>query len=222
MPPPTLSHGLNLSKAPRKPTGPPKAKKPLAAFSAGDSDNESDSDQGGAFASKSAKSGSKNNKSKPGVKPKPGSDVRKVNAQLATFDELSRKAAEAAAAAAAEVDPSIFDYDAAWEDMKAVERHKKAIDEVEAAERKPKYMENLLASAEIRKRDQLRAKEKMLQREREAEGEEFKDKESFVTEAYKKQQEELLRLEEEERIREGASMVTVTMVVMLTISLANE
>lgn len=63
-------------------------------------------------------------------------------------------------------------------------------------------MSNLLAAAEVRKRDQLRAKEKMLAKEREAEGDEFADKEKFVTSAYKRQQEEMRRLEEEEAIRE--------------------
>jgi hypothetical protein len=66
-------------------------------------------------------------------------------------------------------------------------------------------MENLLQAAETRKRDQLRAKERLVQREREAEGEEYADKEQFVTTAYKKQQEEMQILEEEERLREGAS-----------------
>ena len=59
-------------------------------------------------------------------------------------------------------------------------------------------MGNLLAAAEVRKRDQLRAKEKMLLKEREAEGEEFADKEKFVTGAYKAQQEEVRKLELEE------------------------
>lgn len=44
----------------------------------------------------------------------------------------------------------------------------------------------------------------MIQREREAEGDEFKDKEAFVTQAYKDQMAELRRAEEEERRREGA------------------
>ena len=44
----------------------------------------------------------------------------------------------------------------------------------------------------------------MLQREREAEGEEFADKETFVTEAYKKQQAELRQAEKEEELREEA------------------
>lgn len=87
--------------------------------------------------------------------------------------------------------------------MKSVDRQKQKVEEQDAAERKPKYMESLLVAAEIRKRDQLRAKERQLQKEREAEGEEFADKEKFVTSAYKKQQEELLKMEEEERLREG-------------------
>ncbi|RPB18068.1 hypothetical protein L211DRAFT_815752 [Terfezia boudieri ATCC MYA-4762] len=68
--------------------------------------------------------------------------------------------------------------------------------------RQPKYMTFLLAAAETRKRDLLRAKERMLQKEREAEGEEFKGKESFVTGAYKAQQEEMKKLEEEEAKKE--------------------
>ena len=45
----------------------------------------------------------------------------------------------------------------------------------------------------------------MIQRERELEGDEFKDKEAFVTQAYKDQMVELRKAEEEERQREGAS-----------------
>ena len=63
-------------------------------------------------------------------------------------------------------------------------------------------MGDLLAAAETRKRDQLRAKEKMLAKDREAEGDEFADKEKFVTGAYKRQQEEMRRLEAEEAARE--------------------
>lgn len=43
----------------------------------------------------------------------------------------------------------------------------------------------------------------MIQREREMEGDEFKDKEAFVTQAYKDQMAEVRRAEEEERQREG-------------------
>ena len=43
----------------------------------------------------------------------------------------------------------------------------------------------------------------MIQREREAEGGEFADKEQFVTQAYKDQMAEVRRAEEEEKKREG-------------------
>ncbi len=99
---------------------------------------------------------------------------------------------------AAQIDASVYDYDAVYETFHAKERLKP---KEEAAG--PKYMGSLMQSAEIRKRDQLRAREKALQREREAEGDEFADKEKFVTEAYKKQQEEIKLLEAEEKKREA-------------------
>lgn len=43
----------------------------------------------------------------------------------------------------------------------------------------------------------------MIQRERELEGDEFKDKDAFVTQAYKDQMEEVRKAEEEERQRDG-------------------
>lgn len=102
---------------------------------------------------------------------------------------------------ASKIDSSVYDYDAAY-DTFHVQKEKKSTGG--AQESGPKYMGSLLQSAEVRKRDQLRAREKQLQREREAEGEEFADKESFVTGAYKKQQEEMRKLEEEEKKREEA------------------
>ncbi|KAK6543801.1 hypothetical protein TWF694_000532 [Orbilia ellipsospora] len=101
-----------------------------------------------------------------------------------------------------EADPSIYDYDNAWDNMKAAETRRKAATQGSTEERKPKYMENLLASAKVRERDRLLAKERSLQKEREAEGEEFADKEKFVTGAYKQQQQEMRRLEEEEKKRQ--------------------
>lgn len=100
------------------------------------------------------------------------------------------------------LDPSIYDYDAAYDAINAKRAAKRAAEEADALERRPKYMEKLFESAEVRKRDQLRARDKVLQREREAEGDEFADKEKFVTGAYKQQQEEVKRLEEEEKKRQ--------------------
>jgi hypothetical protein len=66
-----------------------------------------------------------------------------------------------------------------------------------------------LNAAATRKLDHLRAEEKMMQREREREGDEFKDKESFVTQAYKDQMEEVRKAEEEEKRKEGLSSASV-------------
>ena len=107
------------------------------------------------------------------------------------FQSLSSKHA----AAAQELKSNDYDYDAVYDSLHAAKVHK-------SAKSGPQYMQQLLNAAEVRKRDQLRAKEAMLLREREAEGEEFADKEKFVTGAYKAQQEEVQRLEAEERERE--------------------
>ena len=109
---------------------------------------------------------------------------------LSTSHSTSKHAAEAQ-----EVDPSVYDYDGVYDSLHA--KTKKS-----GGSSGPKYMANLLAAAEVRKRDQLRAKEKMLAKEREAEGDDYADKEKFVTAAYRTQQEEVRRLEEEERKRE--------------------
>ena len=77
---------------------------------------------------------------------------------------------------------------------------------------KPKYISGLLTSAATRRLDYLRAEEKMIQREREAEGDEFRDKDAFVTQAYKDQMAEVRRAEEEERRREGMYYMATTLV----------
>lgn len=118
---------------------------------------------------------------------------------LAPLPRASRKAQEEALA----LDASVFDYDGMYDQLKSRERAAEAAKKAESDDRKPKYMDNFLASAQTRKLDRLRAEEKMLAHEREKEGGQFEDKEKFVTEAYKKQMEEVKRAEEEERQREG-------------------
>lgn len=63
----------------------------------------------------------------------------------------------------------------------------------------PKYIQKLLLHAEKRKIEHERRLERQIQKEREAEGDEFADKESFVTSAYKKKLEEMQQLDEEEK-----------------------
>jgi coiled-coil domain-containing protein 55 len=103
---------------------------------------------------------------------------------------------------ALEVDASIYDYDTAYDAMKAREAEKKAAEREKYDKGESKYMNKLLAAKVVRERDYLRAKEKQVLREREKEGDEFADKEKFVTAAYKRQQEELRLQEEEEKKRE--------------------
>ncbi|KAL7418929.1 hypothetical protein Q5752_006613 [Cryptotrichosporon argae] len=105
-------------------------------------------------------------------------------------------------AAALALDASVFDYDGVYDTLKASEAAAEAARKAEAAERKPKYIESFLQSAKTRELDRLRAEEKMLALEREKEGDEFDGKEKFVTEAYKRQMEEVRRAEEEEKKRD--------------------
>lgn len=204
---PSLSFGLNLTKKPISSKPAPPKRKPMFCDD-GDSDDDAKSSNNvpqateikelDDFPSNSSGPASKKPslKSRNGLPPKASSKSKKP--QISLYDDLSsslesRKHKEAAE----ELDPSIYDYDGVYESMKP---EKKVVPADE--ERRPKYMKDLLASAAVRKRDALIAEEKKIARERAEEGDEFADKEKFVTEAYKKQQEENRRLEEEENRRE--------------------
>ncbi|KAJ7709872.1 coiled-coil domain-containing protein 55-domain containing protein, partial [Mycena rosella] len=100
------------------------------------------------------------------------------------------------------VDQTVYEYDEVWDKMQESKLRQKEAKEVASKDRKPKYIHGLLASASTRRLDYLRAEEKMMQHEREAEGEEFADKESFVTQAYKDQMAEVRAAEEEEKKRD--------------------
>ncbi|CAI4217942.1 unnamed protein product [Parascedosporium putredinis] len=196
-----LSLGLRLSKKAAKPT--PARRK---AFGGGDdSDDESpapSSARGGAQnvlefggldedLSSSARPASpevgRRSKGKNAAPTKPPT-LKKKSAPDGMFEDLAgsltaRKNTEEGT----KVDASLYDYDGVYEAMKP-QKKKAAVTEDE--ERRPKYMSGLLAASAVRKRDQQVAEEKKITREREAEGEEFADKEKFVTAAYKRQQEE--------------------------------
>ncbi|KAI1484163.1 coiled-coil domain-containing protein 55-domain containing protein [Daldinia eschscholtzii] len=206
---PGLSFGLNLAKKPGASKPPPPKRKPMFGDDDGSDDDANGSTNGPQATEISelddfttASSGPQSNK-KPPSKLKNGPPTQPSNGkskkpQISMYGDLSsslesRKHQQAAE----ELDPSIYDYDAVYDSLKP---EKKATQE--DIERKPKYMKNLMASAAVRKRDALIAEEKKIARERAEEGEEYADKEKFVTEAYKKQQEENRRIEEEERKRE--------------------
>ncbi|KAK3333164.1 coiled-coil domain-containing protein 55-domain containing protein [Cercophora scortea] len=120
-----------------------------------------------------------------------------VNPQFGDLSSAleSRKYAQAAAEGE---DPSIYDYDAVYDSLKAPPKMAAEVD------KRPRYFDALQKAADVRERDRQIAEEKKLKREREAEGDEFADKEKFVTEAYKRQQEENRQLEEAEKKREEA------------------
>ena len=195
---PSLSHGLNLTKNAR-----PSAKAPVPAKKKTIFDDDSGSEHsnngegtaeaidefgGDAVDSKPSHSEARN---KAPISRSTSKKVPIVSqyGDLSTYHTSSKHAANAQ-----ELDPSVYDYDGVY-------------DSIHAASNKPppsgpKYRDSLYAAAEVRKRDQLRAKDKMLAKEREAEGKEFEGKEKFVTEAYEAQQQEVRRLEEEERKKE--------------------
>lgn len=84
---------------------------------------------------------------------------------------------------ALEENPTIYQYDEVYEEMERVKEEEKKL--TKKVDKKPKYINNLLKAAERRKREHEHRMERMIQKEREAEGEEFKDKESFITSAYR-------------------------------------
>ncbi|KAM3967518.1 uncharacterized protein ACR2FA_010402 [Aphomia sociella] len=95
-------------------------------------------------------------------------------------------------------DPTVYQYDELYDSMANKKEEKKA---KVKEEKKPRYIENLMKSASKRKIENERRIERQIQKEREMEGDEFADKEVFVTSAYKKKLEEM-SLEEEREKRE--------------------
>jgi coiled-coil domain-containing protein 55 len=147
--------------------------------------------------------------SKPTPRPKKGAPpappsrkpIAKPDDPTLLLNSASAKEAEQRALDALKHDAKIYDYDSAYDALHAATAMKKAAEASDPLARAPKYMDSLFNAAEQRKADQARARDKLLQRERENEGDEFADKEKFVTGAYKTQQEENARLEIEEAKR---------------------
>jgi len=205
-----LSFGLNTkpgaaSKAPAKP-----AKK--ASIFDDDFDDEpgqhnqdvgqdiTDFDGTASLSNTTQKSRSKATGTKPKSKRVTGPPTLKGKTQRVEYGDLSaNRASNKIASTAEELDATVWDYDSFHDAQTSVSNARKAAAKQDAIERKPKYMDNLLDAAARRKQDLLVAREKLLQKEREAEGDELADKEKFVTGAYKAQQEEAHRIEEEEQ-----------------------
>ncbi|KAG9318514.1 coiled-coil domain-containing protein 55-domain containing protein [Chiua virens] len=133
-----------------------------------------------------------------------GSSSKDTNANktLLAHNVAASKAAQKRIEREMKIDDTVYQYDEIWDRMQEVKQRQKEAKEADTKQRKPKYIEGLLTSAATRRLDRLRAEEKMLQYEREMEGDQFADKEAFVTQAYKDQMAEVRKAEEEERQRE--------------------
>lgn len=208
----TLSFGLNVKSKPA--AEPPKRQKKAAIFDDDEDSEPEEQTKNNVFAEELTEFDGSKLSSRPKSAPKPSKPasrvrsgavpskppVRKDKALEEDYTDLStERESKKHAATAEKADSSIYDYDAFHEVHTSISTARKAAEKQDALERKPKYINNLLDAAARRKQDQLIAREKFLQKEREAEGDEFADKEKFVTSGYKKQQEETRRLEEEER-----------------------
>jgi coiled-coil domain-containing protein 55 len=193
-----LSYGLNITKKSTGSKPAPSKRKPV--FGEEDSEDEDLTEAGIEKVEEIGEFSSKNRSSKPSILGQSGlrTKTSSKKAPISMYGDLSSSfTSKKHAETAEDIDASIYDYDGVYDSLKPKKKTT-----VEDREKKPKYMSNLIAAAAVRKRDATIAEEKKLAREREAEGEEFADKEKFVTSAYKKQQEENRRLEEEERLRE--------------------
>lgn len=101
---------------------------------------------------------------------------------------------------ALEEDPTIFQYDELYDSMTATREDAKKAKTTEV--KKSKYIERLLVTADQRKKEYERRIERQVQRDRAAEGDMYKDKETFVTATYRAKLEELKKAEEIERREE--------------------
>ncbi|CAB3401856.1 unnamed protein product [Caenorhabditis bovis] len=107
-----------------------------------------------------------------------------------------QKAAEREHQKAQAEDPSIFDYDASYDEIQAIKNEKKEEQKQADQKRESKYAAAIIKAHARRQLENFSREERQQLREREKEGDEFADKEVFVTGAYRKQQEEVKKFRE--------------------------
>nr|CAD7577951.1 unnamed protein product [Timema californicum] len=101
---------------------------------------------------------------------------------------------------ALEQDETVFQYDEVFGEMTKKKEEAQKVKKAES--QKSRYIPALMQHAERRKREHERRTERQLQKDREAEGDEFKDKESFVTSSYRKKVEEFAKMDAEDHHQE--------------------
>lgn len=123
-------------------------------------------------------------------------DEKRKRPLLSRPSDLSNRKAKIVQEKALIEDQTIYQYDEIYDEVTS-NKEKAKVKEL----KKPRYIENLIKSANKRKLENERRLERQIQKEREKEGDEFKDKEVFVTSGYKKKLEEI-KLEELKEKRE--------------------
>ncbi|KAJ1369376.1 Nuclear speckle splicing regulatory protein 1, partial [Parelaphostrongylus tenuis] len=95
-------------------------------------------------------------------------------------------------------DPTVFDYDASYDQIQAARDEKIAERKKADKERKSKYALDIIKAHKRRELEQHSREERQQQKERLEEGDQFADKEVFVTNEYRRQMEEVQKFREEE------------------------
>ncbi|KAL3518606.1 hypothetical protein ACH5RR_021195 [Cinchona calisaya] len=113
------------------------------------------------------------------------------NKSLRDVEEQHKKALEE--------DPSAFDYDGVYDQMKQQVARPIASDRLE---RKPKYIQAIMEKAKQREREHEVVYERKLNKERSQDDHLYAGKDKYVTSAYKKKLAEQAKWMEEERLRE--------------------
>jgi len=111
-------------------------------------------------------------------------EAKKKPIQTNNRTKAQQRSAKLAIDKALEEDATVFQYDEVYDEM---EKNKEHLDvKKKKSDNKPRYIQNLMVQAEKRKIEYERRNERLIQKEREAEGDEFCNKEAFVTSSYKK------------------------------------
>ncbi|KAJ1951309.1 hypothetical protein EC988_004081, partial [Linderina pennispora] len=111
------------------------------------------------------------------------------------------RSTEKAAADSQPADSSVYAYDEFYDSIQSARDH---IKKKKSSDMRPRYMEKLIETAKQRQTQQEVAKERLLAKEREREGDQYGDKEVFVTSGYKEIKEERQRKVKEEEEQERA------------------
>ena len=198
-----LSFGLNNRGGTSK-AGSGKKKKKSNVFDDDGSSSDDDKDKNG----KDVKGGDNELEDEDDISNLSGRE--QVNRQIAAEQAALRKRAQAAAAAIQ--DPSVYDYDGAYDSFKQQEEDETK-KKSEQDDKKSRYIGDLLKAAKKRERERDAIYERKVakaQAEEDAQ-EEYVGKEKFITKAYKRKLEERKQWEaeeEEKRLEEEKNDVT--------------